>query len=35
MHTTLGPELHKNDEGLLEIRFDQEKAVTRLQPVNQ
>ena len=33
-HTTLGPELHKNDEGLVEIRFDQEKAVARMQLMN-
>ena len=33
-HTTLGPELHKNDEGLLEVRFDQEKAVAKLQLMN-
>ena len=34
MHTSLGPELHKDDEGLLEIRFDQEKAVAKLQLIN-
>ena len=31
MHTALGPELHKNDDGLVEVRFDQEKAVAKLQ----
>ena len=34
-HTVLGPELHKNDEGLIEVRFDQEKAVARLQLIGQ
>ena len=33
-HTTLGPELHKNDEGMVEVRFDQEKAVAKLQLMN-
>ena len=35
MHTALGPELHKNDEGLVEVRFDQEKAVAKLTLLNQ
>lgn len=35
MHTALGPELHKNDEGLVEVRFDQEKAVAKLQLLGQ
>jgi hypothetical protein len=34
MHTALGPELHKNDEGLVEVRFDQENAVAKLQLIN-
>lgn len=34
-HTALGPELHKNDEGMIEIRFDQEKAVAKLTLINQ
>jgi len=35
MHTALGPELHKNDDGLIEVRFDQEKAVAKLQLIGQ
>ncbi len=35
MHTALGPELHKNDDGLVEVRFDQEKAVAKLQLIGQ
>jgi len=34
-HTALGPELHKNDDGLVEVRFDQEKAVAKLTLLNQ
>jgi len=34
-HTALGPELHKNDEGMVEVRFDQEKAVAKLQLIGQ
>jgi hypothetical protein len=34
-HTALGPELHKNDEGLVEVKFDQEKAVAKLQLLSQ
>jgi|SRR5476649_213650 hypothetical protein len=30
-HTALGPELHKNDDGLVEVKFDQEKAEAKLQ----
>jgi hypothetical protein len=35
MHTALGPELHKNDDGSVEVRFDQEKAVAKLTLINQ
>jgi hypothetical protein len=35
MHTALGPELHKDDDGLVEVRFDQEKAVAKLQLIGQ
>jgi hypothetical protein len=34
MHTTLGPELHKDDEGMVDVRIDQEKAVAKLQLMN-
>ena len=34
-HTALGPELHKDDEGMVEVRFDQEKAVAKLQLIGQ
>ena len=35
MHTALGPELHKDDDGLVEVRFDQEKAVAKLTLLDQ
>jgi hypothetical protein len=34
-HKAVGPELHKNDEGMIEIRFDQQKAVAKLQLIGQ
>jgi outer membrane lipopolysaccharide assembly protein LptE/RlpB len=34
-HTAVGPELHKNDEGMVDVRIDQEKAVAKLQLIGQ
>ncbi len=30
-HNVSGPELHQNDEGMLDVKLDQEKAVAKLQ----